>query len=90
MCLLDLHVKTRNVKNNRKLCYRYLNVRERPWKRWFSREGKHSTDDAKKGQVFHAFLLSIVTKMAADTTTTTEKSKKKLAKMRNEKYLSNL
>lgn len=80
MCLIDLNVKTRNMKNNRKLCYRYLKIRGRPWKWWFSREGKHSTDDAKKGQVFHAFLLSVVTKMADDTTTTIDKGKKKLLK----------
>ena len=77
------------MKNNRKFCYNYLKIRGRLWKRLFSRAGKHSTGDAKKGQVFNAFFLSFATKMAADTTTTIDKGKKEMAEIRNEEYLGN-
>lgn len=44
---------------------------------WFSGEGKHSTDDAKKGQVFNAFFISAVAKTASDATTTIENKRLK-------------
>lgn len=79
--LIELNVKERKKKrnkNNKKLCYEYLNIR--PRKRLFSREGKQSTGDTKKDQVFSSFLFSVVIKMAADNYGKRKGLKKKMLK----------
>lgn len=53
-------------KGKKTINYKFLNIIGKSRKKWFSREGKQSTEDAKKGELLNSFLLSLATKMAAD------------------------